>query len=90
MRLLLSKADLRSPEDRAKALAYTKQEVLANLNLRVAVHPVSSAAFDSRADAYRAQVGRLMTGKAISAEERARIETDIASLENFMAAESED
>jgi GTP-binding protein EngB required for normal cell division len=41
---LLSKADLLSSEDRGKALAYTRQEVLANLNLRLSVHPVSSAA----------------------------------------------
>jgi GTP-binding protein EngB required for normal cell division len=42
--LLLSKADLLSPEDRRKALAYTKQEVAANLNLDVTVHPVSTVA----------------------------------------------
>jgi hypothetical protein len=42
--VLLSKADLLSSEDRVKALAYTAQEVLANLKLRLTVHPVSSAA----------------------------------------------
>ncbi|MCW5978345.1 MAG: dynamin family protein [Bryobacteraceae bacterium] len=41
--VLLSKADLLSPGDREKALSYTQQEVLRNLNLRIAVHPVSSA-----------------------------------------------
>ncbi|MBI3278283.1 MAG: dynamin family protein, partial [Acidobacteria bacterium] len=40
--VLLSKADLLSADDRTKALAYTKQEILANLNLSVAVHPVST------------------------------------------------
>lgn len=42
--VLLSKADLVSPEDRTKALNYTKQEILANLNLSVTVHPVSTVA----------------------------------------------
>lgn len=41
--VLLSKADLLSPDDRAKALNYTRQEVFANLNLKVDVEPVSSA-----------------------------------------------
>lgn len=40
--VLLSKADLLSPEDRIKARAYTKQEVGANLNLNVTAHPVST------------------------------------------------
>lgn len=41
--VLLSKADLLSPEDRIKALAYTKQQVAANLNLNLTAHPVSTA-----------------------------------------------
>ncbi len=40
--VLLSKADLLSPEDRIKALAYTKQKVAANLKLNVSAHPVST------------------------------------------------
>ena len=43
---LLSKADLLSPADREKALAYTKKEVLANLGLRIEVYPVSTVAQD--------------------------------------------
>lgn len=43
---LLSKADLLSPDDREKALAYTKKEVLANLGLRIEVYPVSTVAQD--------------------------------------------
>ena len=43
---LLSKADLLSPADREKALAYTKKEVLANLGLQIDVHPVSTVGRD--------------------------------------------
>ena len=43
---LLSKADLLSPADREKALAYTKKEVLGNLGLRIEVYPVSTVAQD--------------------------------------------
>ncbi len=43
---LLSKADLLSPADREKALAYTKREVLANLGLRIEAYPVSTVAQD--------------------------------------------
>lgn len=39
---LLSKADLLSAPDRDKALKYTQREVLANLGLRMDVHPVST------------------------------------------------
>ena len=45
---LLSKADLLSPADREKALAYTKKEVLANLGLRLEVYPVSTVAQDEQ------------------------------------------
>lgn len=40
--VLLSKADLLGSEDLSKALAYTAQEIANHLNLKVAVHPVSS------------------------------------------------
>jgi len=43
---LLSKADLLSPNDREKALAYTKKEVLANLGLPIEVYPVSTVGQD--------------------------------------------
>jgi GTP-binding protein EngB required for normal cell division len=43
---LLSKADLLSPSDREKALHYTRKEVLANLGLRLEVHPVSTVSQD--------------------------------------------
>lgn len=43
---LLSKADLLSPADREKALAYTKREILANLGLRIEAYPVSTVAQD--------------------------------------------
>ncbi|MGQ9632952.1 MAG: dynamin family protein [Bryobacteraceae bacterium] len=39
---LLSKADLLSAPDRDKALKYTQREVLANLELRMEIYPVSS------------------------------------------------
>ena len=44
---LLSKADLLSPADREKALAYTIKEVLGNLGLRIEVYPVSTVAHDA-------------------------------------------
>jgi GTP-binding protein EngB required for normal cell division len=40
--VLLSKADLLSPQDRARASDYIKQQVAANLGLTVEVHPVST------------------------------------------------
>ncbi len=43
---LLSKADLLSPQDRIRALGYTKREVYANLRLPIDVHPVSTIGND--------------------------------------------
>ncbi len=43
---LLSKADLLSPQDRMRALDYTKREVFTNLGLHVDVHPVSTIGSD--------------------------------------------
>ena len=43
---LLSKADLLSPADRERALAYTKKEVRAHLGLTIELHPVSTMARD--------------------------------------------
>jgi hypothetical protein len=41
--------------------------------------------FDGRADTYRAQLGRLVSPKRVSPEEKARIEAEVAGLERFTA-----
>jgi GTP-binding protein EngB required for normal cell division len=45
---LLSKADLLSPQDRVRALDYTRREILTNLRLAFEVHPVSTIGNDEQ------------------------------------------
>jgi aryl-alcohol dehydrogenase-like predicted oxidoreductase/GTP-binding protein EngB required for normal cell division len=56
--VLLSKADLLSPEDRIKALAYTKQEVATNLKLNVTAHPVSTVATERQRTMQKRRLGK--------------------------------